>query len=64
MEYEDKYTSAELTEELIDIVINGPARAVEFITEGMIDIDKIINWPRCSNLGFTLTFLLPYLFRT
>lgn len=43
MENHEQYTSEELTQGLLNIIINGPARAAGFITDGMIEIEGIIK---------------------
>lgn len=43
MENNGEHTSEELTQGLLNIIINGPARAAGFVTSGFIDINKIIK---------------------
>ena len=42
MENEHKHTSEELTQGLLNIIVNGPARAAGLIKDGFIDINSLV----------------------
>lgn len=43
MENENKHTSEELTQGLLNVIVNGPARAAGLIKDGFIEIDNLIS---------------------